>query len=1125
MTRIVNAVIALVVASFLASCSSSGGGNNGALAFGQPSYPVTSGSTIALPLTLSGNTSTSGVTVTIASSSSTVAVPIYTPCVLSDEPGSTSSCEIQVKGLASGSATISASAPGVKGASATVSVSTTPVAGTLTFTPSAETVVVGSVQHVTVKLSGSSGVSGQSVSIASSSPTLATVTPSRVVLSTDAPAQLITVTGVAEGTLRITASSSGYVDATNAVTITSGTPVPGTLAFGGNVYLAVGGSTGGTLTLVGSSNVAPFTATLVTANTSATISPTSCPLSTTTRTCPFTITGNATGSDKITASASGYGPATMIATVSATPVPGNLYFAMAQETVVVGAPATVNLVYSGGSGVTDLPVTLSTNNGNATISPTICPMSNTSGSSTCPITITGVSAGSTTITAAATGYPSAQNTVNVQSSGQVVYGTLSFASANVPVPVNGSVQLALTLNGSSNVTNLPVSLAALPAGIVTVATTPSPCVLSTSSNTCTVTLTGAATGSTTLTATSTAGPPTPIQASAAVTVGAAPSPSLVFAPDPLVLMSNSIAGISVTLSMANPPVNPVQIALTYPQPPLAMSVTPDPCVLSAATPTCAISINNTSLSNPTGQYSFTATPLNSSIPAATLPVYVSTLQPISRTLTVTNNCPYTVWAGMSGGAVASVTPIAAAGQQACPAGTSFATGYCCPTGSSSVAGNYCYWSSPTPTSGYMLPTATGLRSTQFVIPSNSLTTAPNLTHVWSGGIMARLGCDGSGNCAIGTCNDNTSGSLACAVGVGFNPPQTVAEFTLLQGGPDAYDVQLIAGVTVPTSMGPTSPMQDGGESVHRRRGRIDEEPGGHAVHAQSGDLDLHPSPDRHPGLERVLHPRERQLRRHGRVLGHHALRHRRLRIRDELDHERAGGLAGRTDLQAGVRDATRLPDCGRDLEGQPDRVERVADRVQLATRHGNSIRDSSVSERQRIHAGAVRRLPEPADEQRLPAGDHLSDCLRLHRLDGHRDPDVDVPGDRGHGLHRHHAGNRLQLGVDPGSASAPHLAEAGLPHLLHLPVRRRVVVVPGVPGRVSHKRLQLDELHDHVLSVRGVRCPHGAEPLDVSPPYTAGSPRLPAGGRCRTYRTIRQISGSLRIPPRRASRRAKARSG
>ncbi len=160
-------------------------------------------------------------------------------------------------------------------------------------------------------------------------------------------------------------------------------PVPGTLAFAGNVNLAVGESMGGTLSLAGSSNVSPFTATLTPDNADVTVVPATCPLSTASRTCPFTIKGSLAGSDKITATATGYTPATMIASVSQDPVPGNFYFSKAAETVVIGTPGSVTLTYSGGSGVTNLPVALSTNNGNAAISPTSCPMSNTSGSSTC----------------------------------------------------------------------------------------------------------------------------------------------------------------------------------------------------------------------------------------------------------------------------------------------------------------------------------------------------------------------------------------------------------------------------------------------------------------------------------------------------------------------------------------------------------------------------------------------------------------------------------------------------------------------------------------------------------------------------------------------------------------------
>ena len=585
------------------------------------------------------------------------------------------------------------------------------------------------------------------------------------------------------------------------------------------------------------------------------------------------------------------------------------------------------------------------------------------------------------------------------------------------MPLGGNVQLTLTLNESSDVAGvLRVTLAPSPTGIANVSTTPSPCVLSTASNTCTVNVSGAATGSTTLTATSTAGPPTPISASAAVTVGAALTPSLVFTPDPLVLMSNSIGGIAVTLSMANPPVNPVQVALTY-SPTLAQSVTPDPCVLSAATPTCALAINNTSVSNPTGQYFFTATPLNSSIPAVTLPVYISTLQPVARTLTVTNNCPYTVWAGMSGGAVASVTPIAAASQQACPAGATYANGYCCPTGSSTVAGDYCFWSNPTPTNGYVLPTPTGLKSTQFVIPSNSLTTAPNLTHVWSGGIMARRNCDGSGNCAIGTCNGGATGEPRLRRGRGLRsstdgggvhaPPGWARR--LRRAAHRRRDGPYLDGADHP----------DGGlrESLHRRRGRIQRK-------TQAGSLNtLNPAtwsftppaigtPASSTYLTLVSGASGATETCAGDAIRG---QHWRLRIRPELDEDRADGHATRADLQPDLRDVPRLSDGGRALgKGNPHRIERGTDCVRLATRHsGDAVRDPPVSQPERIPAVPVRRLPESPPQQRLPAGDHVPHRLWLHQLDRHRDPHLDLPGHRRHGLHRHHPGDWLQLGVDP----------------------------------------------------------------------------------------------------------------
>lgn len=793
MQRSVTAAVLLVVTSLLASCSkSSSGGSNGLLAFDQASYAATSGSTTSLVLSLSGNTDPAGVTVAVSSSNSTVAVPLATSCVLSDGTPATSSCQVQVKGLATGSATVTASASGVTGASANVTVSSTPVPGTLAFVPSAETVVAGSIQKVALVLAGSSGVSNLTVALASSNTAAATVSPSQCVLSTAAPTCPVTITGVAVGSASITASGTGYANATNTVTTTASGPIAGTLSFGGNVQVPVSGTQTGTLHLVGSSGVAAFNVTLSAANAFATITPTTCSLSTASPVCHFTITGVAAGSDPITASASGYAATGMVATVGAAPSPGSLHFSQASETVSQGAHTTVALSLSGGSGVVNLPVTL-TPSANVSITPTTCPLS--SGGS-CTITISGIAVGSATITASASGYADAVNAVTVQASGEVVYGTLSFSPANVPVVAGGSASTTLQLAGSSNVTNLSVALSTSPTGIATLS--PTSCPLSTVSPTCTVTVTavaGVTTGSTTI---STPAGGAAGQASAAVTVSPAGAPSLSFSPSPLV-MSNAQTGavIPVTLTMTNPPPPASAITVNFSLvSPAGMQgnvlYSPASCPFSTAQPTCSVFINNTAVGNPvSGPYQFNAVPAQSSVPPASLPVYIATVAPVARTLTVINNCPHKVYAGISGGAVYGGDP------NNCPPGST-------PFTSGSPPTTQCMWNNPSPTNGtYELAATSG--SVQFVIPASSLTNVAGRTDVWSGGIMARRGCNPTtGACTLGSCNGGSSAQgLACAIGVGFDQPQTVAEFTLLQGGDDSYDVQLINGVTVPTSMKPS----------------------------------------------------------------------------------------------------------------------------------------------------------------------------------------------------------------------------------------------------------------------------------------------------------------------------------
>ena len=80
----------------------------------------------------------------------------------------------------------------------------------------------------------------------------------------------------------------------------------------------------------------------------------------------------------------------------------------------------------------------------------------------CLITITGGAAGSGTLTAAATGYTSAVDNVTVLASGNVVYGSLEFTTANLALLPGASAPMTLQLVDSSNVSNLVVSLSSDP---------------------------------------------------------------------------------------------------------------------------------------------------------------------------------------------------------------------------------------------------------------------------------------------------------------------------------------------------------------------------------------------------------------------------------------------------------------------------------------------------------------------------------------------------------------------------------------------------------------------------------------------------------------------------------------
>lgn len=778
------------------------------LSFDKSSYQVLSGSSTEAIVSISNDANSTGSIVSLSSSNTDVLKLSESQCVLSSNSGSIASCEFSLIGLTNGTATITASEGNVS-TTATVTVSSTAVPGTLAFTPSSAKITDGSVRDVTLSLNGSSGVSNLVVNLTSTivsgssagvksaksvSPMAASIdsiTPSTCILSTENRTCDIRIKGTNLGQAVIKATVAGsaasqYSVAQDEVEIVN-YAIPGTLGFDGNVQISKGSSKSVALKLKDSSGVSGLAVTLKAQNAYVTLSTTTCTLSSVSPVCYVDINGTGDGLDTITASASGYSDASMIANVTGGAVPGSFYFKQSSETIDINDTYSLALVYSGGTGVSGLDVSIAADNTNITVSPSSCLMSNTNGSSTCDITIDGVSEGTSVVTASAAGYASATNTVTVkQGGGDATYGTLGFmlnnaALSTLKLDTNNTVPVTLEMDGSSNVDGLSVTLASSDSTVLS--TSSSACVLSTVSNSCSFKVTSLKTGTATLTASSAHG-----SASFYVTVTTDAKPFLVYSPTYLTLSNQSTGASGVTVTLINPSSDlSVNIKSSDQS---AMGISPGAATLSASSRSVSISNNNAVVGAASGSYQVTVTPTDPSVSPISYTVNIASPVAVDRLLTVVNRCPYTVYAGISGGSVGASNPTS---QSDCPSGSTF-----------NVDVNACYWNNPAPSTGsYQLDSNA---SATFTIPkTNSNSVADK---IWSGGVMARIR-DVDGNWTIGDCTgDNNKTQYDCNLSKSFATPSTVAEFTLLRSSADAYDVTVINGVTVPTLMRPANASYD-----------------------------------------------------------------------------------------------------------------------------------------------------------------------------------------------------------------------------------------------------------------------------------------------------------------------------
>lgn len=254
------------------------------------------------------------------------------------------------------------------------------------------------------------------------------------------------------------------------------------------------------------------------------------------------------------------------------------------------------------------------------------------------------------------------------------------------------------------------------------------------------------------------------------------------------------------------PLNPASVVLSNASTLANGSVTNSCNNLVPASGTCTLSYTFTSAATPsattvnvTFNYSRRLIPL----PTNTFTVNVSgVVASNTRAITFTNGCANTLWIGTTGGSVNSKqSPPNCIALDSCV--TTCASNADCYAGTQCSNGQ-CFSVDPLPLNGDYSLAPGASKVLQIPVPSSNI----NFQGIiWSGAFGARTGCAfNNANifvCQTGTCSNSSSSGQSCSPGVGMQPPNTLAEITMLQSGVDSYDISIINGINVPFSFGPT----------------------------------------------------------------------------------------------------------------------------------------------------------------------------------------------------------------------------------------------------------------------------------------------------------------------------------
>jgi trimeric autotransporter adhesin len=177
---------------------------------------VAPGATVSVPITLTEPAPTGGLTVSLTPVNTGVATVAPTVAVAAGA----SAANVNVTGVAVGTTTINATAPGYEPGTGGVVVDSIAI----DFQPTGnQTIVQGLTTSLSVRISKPAPTGGVAIALAVADTTKATVSPASVTIAAGQTASLVPVvlTGVAPGTTSLTATSSGLASKTINLTVTS----------------------------------------------------------------------------------------------------------------------------------------------------------------------------------------------------------------------------------------------------------------------------------------------------------------------------------------------------------------------------------------------------------------------------------------------------------------------------------------------------------------------------------------------------------------------------------------------------------------------------------------------------------------------------------------------------------------------------------------------------------------------------------------------------------------------------------------------------------------------------------------------------------------------------------------